>query len=145
MLPVPRIRRAPWSSDRAAGAADPEGCSTPRAGKLSAPGALGSAGCSDRAAGIEDPEGLQRTQGRRAARSRGSVGSTWCSYRAADVEAPGSCSASRIGELPAPGLLRSAWRSDRAAGAADPGSCSTPRVGLLFSLVFGDISPHLVK
>ena len=69
MLPVPRIRRAPWCSDRAAGTEDPEGCSTSRAGELPAPGLLRSAWCSDRAAGTEDPEGPAAHPGGRAARS----------------------------------------------------------------------------
>ena len=119
-LPASGLRRSSWRSDLAAGAEDLEGCSTPRRpsfrllGFGDLPGAL-----------IELPtskiwEGLQRIQGRRVACSWAPEIRLvlWCGRRRGSGRA---CSASRTGELSAPGLRRSAWCSDRAADVEDPG------------------------
>ena len=95
-----------------------EGCGTPRAGELPAPGLRRSAWCSDRAADAEDPGG-RRTPRAGELPAPGLRRSAWCSDRAAGAEDPEGSLAS-LPTWPAAGIQKV---------AAHPGPASCPLLG----------------
>ena len=84
-------------------AEDPESCSAPKAGELPAPGLRRSAGCSDRAAGAEDPGRPAAHPGPASCLLLGSGDLPGALIELPTSRIRNAYSASRAGELPAPG------------------------------------------